>query len=303
MMQRALRGQLGPPAAAPGLPLVIADVARPRAGVEEFRLTAIGHSSFLLQAGGLNILTDPVFSDRCSPVPWAGPRRRHAPGLALEALPPIDIVLQSHDHYDHLDDATVRALAAGHPEALWCAPLGVAARLHARGVRHISEQDWWDGFSHGQAEITCIPAAHFSGRTPFDRNETLWCGWWLSVAGRHLYFAGDTGFHPGFEQLGARLGPCDAVLLPIGAYAPRWFMRPVHMDPDEALAAFDALTRTHPTHPTVMIATHWGTFMLSDEPADEPQQRTRDGWAASGRPPDRLWLLSPGETRRLGSAP
>lgn len=303
MWQRARRGRLGPPLPPPGAPLVAPDIIHPRAERSELRLTAIGHSCFLIQVGALNVLTDPVFGDRCSPVTWAGPRRRHAPGVALGALPPIDIVLLSHDHYDHLDDPSVRAIARRHPDALWCAPLGVAAALRARGVGHIAELDWWESFSHGTAEVGCVPAAHFSGRGLFDRNRSLWCGWSLAVGERHVYFAGDTGHHPAFEEVALRLGRCDLILLPIGAYEPRWFMRPVHMDPDEALDAFTVLTRQHPAHPTVMIPMHWGTFVLTDEPVDEPVRRTREGWQARGLDAGRLWVLSPGETRRWESGP
>lgn len=138
------------------------------------RVTATGYSTFLLQISRLNILTDPVWSECASPLPFWGPRRRHAPGLALDALPPIDIVLQSHDHYDHLDDATVRALVRAHPGATWCAPLGVGERLRQRGVQRIVERDWWESAAVGDAVVSCLPAAHFSGRTPFDRDRTLW---------------------------------------------------------------------------------------------------------------------------------
>ena len=284
------------------LPAAVAPThAFPKADANEILITAIGHSTFLLQVGGLNILTDPVWSERCSPVQWAGPRRRHAPGVALDALPPIDLVLQSHDHYDHFDDATVRWLARNRAEALWCAPLGVGARLRSRGVRRVIECDWWESAEVAGSTVTCLPAAHFSGRTPLDRDTTLWSGWAITVGGRRIYFVGDTGMHPLFGEIGARLGPCDAVLMPIGAYEPRWFMRPVHLDPDDALEAFEALTARHPTHPTVMVAMHWGTFELTDEPADEPPRRARDGWRARGWDPERLWIFAPGETRRLRS--
>lgn len=145
-------------------------------------------------------------------------------------------------------------------------------------------------------------SAHFSGRTPFDRDTTLWCGWAIEVAGRRVYFVGDTGMHPEFEAIGRQLGALDAVLMPIGAYEPRWFMRPVHLDPDEALAAYGALTAPHTAHPTVMIAMHWGTFDLTDEPPDEPPRRIAEGWHRERRPSDRLWVLAPGETRTISSA-
>lgn len=290
------------PRTPPPLRLHTPDVVHPRAAASELRVTAIGHSTFLLQLGGLNILTDPVFSDRASPLPFAGPRRHHAPGLALYALPPIDLVLQSHDHYDHFDDAAVRHLARAHPSATWCAPLGVAARLRARGVREIVERDWWASAHVGAATVTCVPAAHFSGRTPFDRDRTLWCGWAVTIGTQRIYFVGDTGFHPLFPEIGERLGACDIVFMPVGAYEPRWFMKPVHLDPDEALEAFAGITRAHPAHPTVMVAMHWGCFTLTDEPMDEPTQRTEAGWAERGWPADRLWVLNPGETRAARNA-
>ncbi len=283
--------------------LATPDIARPRGAGDALRITAVGHSTFLIQLGALNVLTDPVFGERASPLAFAGPRRRHPPGLSLDALPPIDLVLQSHDHYDHFDDGSVRALARAHPGATWCAPLGVGARLRARGVTRIVESDWWGEAPVGDARLRCVPAAHFSGRTPFDRDRTLWCGWALEAAGRRIYFAGDSGFHPDFGLLGERLGPCDALLLPVGAYEPRWFMKPVHMDPAEALAAFEALTAPFAAHPSTMVAMHWGTFVLTDEPPDEPPRRIRELWRAAGRDDARLWVLAPGETRVLPPAP
>ncbi len=242
-----------------------------------------------------------MWGERASPLGFAGPRRRHPPGIPLEALPPIDLVLQSHDHYDHLCDATVRTLARLHPEATWCAPLGVGARLRARGVRRILERDWWEDATLGDARLACLPAAHFSGRSPFDRDRTLWGGWGVAAHGVHAYFVGDSGWHPDFAAIGARLGPLDVVLMPVGAYEPRWFMRPVHMDPEEAVRAFGALTDPH-HHPAVMVAMHWGTFVLTDEPTDEPPRRARAAWRAQGRPDERLWVLAPGETRDLTTA-
>ena len=299
MLARAGRGQFGfepgPPRPLGGPPAI----AQPRGAEGELRITAIGHASFLIQLGPLNILTDPVWSERCSPVQFVGPRRAHPPGVALDALPPIDIVLHSHDHYDHLDDRSVRELARRHPEAIWCAPLGVARLLHARGARYVVERDWWETATAGGAEITCVPAAHFSGRTILSRDSTLWCGWSVALGGRRVYFAGDTGAHPEFGGVGQRLGALDAVLMPIGAYEPRWFMRPVHMDPDEALEAFAALTAAHPSRATVLVPMHWGTFTLTDEPHDEPPNRARAGWVSRGWSAERLWVMAPGETRGL----
>ncbi len=260
-------------------------------------VTWVGHSTFLVQVRGLNILSDPVWSARCAPVQWAGPRRHVAPGIPFDALPPIDIVLQSHDHYDHFDDWSVRAIAHAHPEARWYTPLGVGRRLTARGVRHCTELDWWDRRAEASHEVTCVPAQHFSGRSPFDRNRSLWAGFVLRASGQTVYFVGDSGWHDEFGEIGARTGPFDAVLMPIGAYDPRWIMQPVHVDPEEAVRAFTALRAAHPSAAPVMVAMHWGTFVLTDEPLDEPPRRTRAAWTAAGLPADALWIMHPGETR------
>lgn len=299
MFERARRGRLGfhvrgapPESATPELRL-------PRAGRDECRVTWVGHSTFLLQIGALNILTDPVWADRASPVSWAGPERLVPPGLSLAALPPVDIVLQSHDHYDHLDDSTVRAIALRDPEATWCAPLGVARLLRKRGVREVVERDWHGDVTVGDAHITCVPARHFAGRSLAGRNATLWCGWVLGVAGRRVYFVGDTGYHSDFGEIARRYGPFDVVLMPVGAYDPRWFMGPVHVDPEEAVSAFTALRNSCPAERSVMVAMHWGTFALTDESIDEPPHRVRAEWEARGLPANDLWVLAPGETRAL----
>jgi N-acyl-phosphatidylethanolamine-hydrolysing phospholipase D len=260
-------------------------------------VTWIGHSSFLLQFGGMNILTDPIWSDRASPIGFAGPKRLVPPAIALDALPRIDIVVLSHDHYDHLDDRTVRRLAAQFTEASWLAPLGVADFLRKRGAASVTELDWWAKTSVGKASLTCTPAQHFSGRYPWNRNATLWCGWTIRIGDTAVFFAGDTGLHPEFEAIAQRLGPFDMSILPIGAYDPRWFMHPVHMDPDEAVAAFRAIDSTHPTRKSVMVASHWGTFRLTDEPVDEPPRLTRKAWDEAGLPQENLWILAHGESR------
>lgn len=272
-------------------------VRRPRGAEHEVVITWVGHSTFLVQAHGLNILTDPVWSERCAPVQWAGPKRHVAPGIPFDELPPIDIVLQSHDHYDHFDDWSVRAIARAHPQARWYTPLGVGARLAARGVKHRVELDWWDAHTDASHEVTCIPAQHFSGRTPFDRNRTLWAGFVLRVRGHALCFVGDTGWHDQFAAIGERCGPFDTILMPIGAYDPRWVMRPVHVDPEEAVRAYAELRRAHPASSPVMVAMHWGTFVLTDEPLDEPPRRARAAWEGAQWPMERLWVMAPGETR------
>jgi N-acyl-phosphatidylethanolamine-hydrolysing phospholipase D len=233
------------------------------------------------------------------PVQWAGPRRHVPPGIPFNQLPPIDIVLQSHDHYDHFDDWTVRAIARAHPQARWYTPLNVGHRLVSRGVRHVTELDWWQRAGTDDVSIHCVPAQHFSGRTPFDRNKSLWAGFVLKVHDRTVYFVGDTGWHEGFREIGDRSGPFDVVLMPIGAYDPRWVMQPVHMDPEEAVRAFAELRAAHPVSAPVMVAMHWGTFVLTDEPLDEPPRRARAAWESHALSADSLWVMSPGETRAL----
>ena len=262
----------------------------PRAQDDLLTITWVGHSTFLIQLGGLNLLTDPIWSDRASPIPGIGPKRRVDPGIRFDDLPPIDLVLQSHDHYDHLDDLTVCRLEATNPGARWLVPLGLTSFLRRRGVHEITELDWWQETAHGALTIGCTPAQHFSGRTPWRRNRTLWCGWSVRTPARRVFFAGDTGYHPEFAAIAARFGPFDVALLPIGAYDPRWFMRPVHMDPEEAVQA------AHDLGAPLVIPMHWGTFKLTDEPLDEPPRRARDAWVASGLAPERFRQMMHGET-------
>ncbi|HEY6808337.1 MAG TPA: MBL fold metallo-hydrolase [Gemmatimonadales bacterium] len=270
----------------------------PRARADTVTVTWVGHASFLLQIGGLNVLTDPVWSDRASPVSWAGPRRFARPGIAFDALPPIDVVLQSHNHYDHLDDVTVRRLAVAHPRARWLVPLGLGAFISARGAADVAQWDWWDQRAWDGVTIACVPAQHFSARGFSDRNRTLWCGWAIAAGGRRVYFAGDSGYHPEFVEIGRRFGPFDVSLLPVGAYDPRWFMRPVHMDPEEAVRAYRDLHAAHGSERRgAFVPMHWGTFRLTDEPMTEPPERAARAWSAAGLPAAGFWRLAHGETR------
>ncbi len=263
----------------------------PRAPASQLTVTWVGHASLLVQLNGLNILTDPMWSDRASPVRFAGPRRWVAPGIAFDDLPPLDVVLQSHNHYDHLDDRTVRRLAGAHPHASWVVPLGLASFVQQRGGRSVVELDWWQEHEIGAVRVAATPALHFSSRGIGDRGDTLWCGFALTAAnGRRVFFAGDTGYHPDFGLIGARYGPFDVALIPIGAYEPRWFMRYLHMNPEEAVEAFRAL------HARVMVPIHWGTFKLTDEAMDEPPVRARAAWQAAGLPREGYRQLAHGET-------
>jgi L-ascorbate metabolism protein UlaG (beta-lactamase superfamily) len=229
------------------------------------RTTLVNHSTVLLQQRGSNILTDPVWSERVSPLSWIGPRRRRNPGVSWEQLPPIDSVLISHNHYDHLDLPTLRRLAA-RGDSTFIVPVGVARLLRAENIGDAHELDWGESLSLPGFTIHCVPAMHFSGRG-IHRNRTLWCGYVIEYQERLVYFAGDTGFGPHFSWIRERFGSPDLALLPIGAYEPRWFMSPVHMAPEEAVRAHDILAAR------TSIAIHHGTFQLGDEAIDTPKNQ------------------------------
>jgi N-acyl-phosphatidylethanolamine-hydrolysing phospholipase D len=295
-----------PPAPDPDpsvFPRVAPAFPAPRGAPDRLTLTWVGHATFLVQLGGVNLLTDPMWGERASPIPFLGPRRWVAPGIALEALPPIDAVLLSHNHYDHLDASSVRRLVRRYPAVRWLVPLGLAPFLRGRGAADVTEYDWWDEARVGSVSLTCTPARHFSARGLRDRNATLWCGWAVASARQRLFFAGDTALHPEFATIGARCGPFDVALLPVGAYDPRWFMKSVHMNPEEAVRAFQALTAGAPAAPAaappVMVPMHWGTFKLTDEPMDEPPARVRAAWQAARLDPGQLWLPAHGQSRTL----
>lgn len=274
-------------------------IAHPRLAAGQATATWIGHSTVLLQVGGLNVLTDPMWSERAFPVQWAGPRRVMPPAVALDALPPLDVVLLSHSHYDHFDRTTVKRLARSHPAATWVVPLALGRYVRDFGGRDVIELDWWQAAEVRGAVVRATPARHFSARRFGDRNRTLWSGFVLEIAQRRYYFAGDTAHHPEFAAIG-ELGPFDLVMMPVGAYDPRWFMSIVHVNPEEAVRAYTEIVSSHPTAPMpVMLGIHWGTFRLTDEAMDEPPRRTRNAWRAADLPESRLWIASFGETRVL----
>jgi L-ascorbate metabolism protein UlaG (beta-lactamase superfamily) len=293
-------------------------------GRGEVAVTFIGHSTFLIRTASTVILTDPVFTSHAGPFGRMGPRRVRPPALAPSALPPVDLVLVSHNHYDHLQPSSLRLFA---DRAVFAAPLGVARQLSVppkggnyrvgRGQvsspesrspespsqdnpavsafrRKIFELDWWERTTAGAAEITCVPAQHFSARTPWDRNRTLWCGYIVRVDDVTIYFAGDSGYSPQFAEIGERFPSIDLALLPIGAYEPRWFMSPVHMNPGEAVRAhLDIRAR-------VSIGMHFGTFQLTDEAIDEPLRALERARAAHGVGSDLFRVLDFGETQIVG---
>jgi N-acyl-phosphatidylethanolamine-hydrolysing phospholipase D len=273
-------------------------IAYPRADAAARSATWGGHSTVLLQLAGLNVLTDPVWSERAFPVQWMGPRRVMAPAIARDRLPPLDVVLLTHNHYDHLDKPTVKRLAREHPAATWIVPLGLGAYIKPWGARTIVELDWWEQTEVKGMSVTATPARHFSARRLGDRNKTLWCGYGLEAGGQRAYLAGDTAYHPEFGAIGSRCGPFDFVMIPIGAYDPRWFMRIVHVDPEEAVQMYlDLAAPLIGAAMPLMLGIHWGTFRLTDEPMDEPPSRTRARWAELELPDDRLWIARFGETR------
>ncbi len=232
---------------------------------DALRVTLINHSTLLLQQEGINILTDPIWSKRASPLTSIGPRRQREVGVRWEDLPRIDIVLLSHNHYDHLDLATLRRLN-DRGQSQFIVPSGVAQLLQSWNIGPVSELDWGESLTLPRSTIHSVPAMHFSARALLDRNRTLWCGYVIEAPGRVIYFAGDTGFGDHFESIRQRFGTPRLALLPIGAYEPRWFMAPIHMGPDEALRAHAILGAK------TSIAIHHGTFQLGDEGIDTPKR-------------------------------
>ena len=272
-------------------PRLVSDVqqSKPPADVEgnQLRVTLVNHSTLLLQLNGANILTDPIWSERAGPLAAIGPRRHRLPGVPWEDLPRIDVALLSHDHYDHLDLASLRRLADAE-RSQFIVPAGVARLLRSSNIGPVHELDWGESLPLARVTIHGVPALHFSGRGIFDRNQTLWCGYVIETPGCRIYFAGDTGFGDHFAGIRDRFGAPRLACLPIGAYEPRWFMSPIHMSPDEAIRAHDILgARTS-------IAIHHGTFQLADEGIDTPGSRL----LAAGRD-DSFLVLNNGQTVTL----
>jgi L-ascorbate metabolism protein UlaG (beta-lactamase superfamily) len=226
-------------------------------------ITFVGHSTFLIQTRSGHILTDPMFSERASPLRFIGPRRVRRAAVAIADLPPIAIVLLSHNHYDHCDLPSLRRLRR-RVNPLLITPLNNGRLARRAGFRRIQEVDWWEPAGSAPLRVTASPAQHFSARTPFDRNRALWSGFVVDVEGRRIFFAGDSGYGDHFQQIRERLGPIDLALLPIGAYQPRWFMKDIHMDPWEAAQAHRDLDARR------SIGMHFGTFQLTAEGIDEP---------------------------------
>jgi L-ascorbate metabolism protein UlaG (beta-lactamase superfamily) len=257
-------------------------------------VTFIGHSSFLLRLAGQTVLTDPVFSKRCSPVSFAGPARVRAPGLAIADLPRVDLVVLSHNHYDHCDLASLRKLRRRFPDMHIVTTLGNAGYLASKRIQGATELDWWQSTEVDGTRITLTPARHFAARSLSDRNHTLWGGMMIEPnGGPRIYFAGDSGYTKFFKDISERLGAPDLALLPIGAYEPRWFMGPVHMNPQDAVQAFADLGAKR------AIGMHFGTFQLTAEAIDAPERDLAAAKQTAGLAEDAFVTLDFGETRRF----
>jgi N-acyl-phosphatidylethanolamine-hydrolysing phospholipase D len=307
-LQRLRDGLPKPPQAPtpvlkPNLDFVKANVGAAQAPA----ITWIGHASMLVQMGGLTLLTDPVFSERASPVQFAGPKRMQAPGIALKDLPHIDVVLLSHNHYDHLDTASVKALnaqAGGAP--MFYVPLGVKKWFAAEGISNVAQLDWWDSKTFktaaGEVEIHFTPVQHWSSRSMSDRRATLWGGYALFAKDFHAYFSGDTGYSKDFvdtqQHFAARQGApqgggFDIALIAVGAYEPRWFMKEQHVNPEEAVQIHLDLKAKR------SVGVHWGTFELTDEPLDQPPKDLAAARKAKGLPQEAFDVMAVGQTLRL----
>lgn len=300
----ALREGLPKPPQAP-TPVVKPDLAfiatNAKAGpAMEPAVTWIGHASTLLQLGGINVLTDPIFSERASPVSFAGPKRAQPPGLAPAELPRIDAVVISHNHYDHCDAESLKTLNAqpGGPP-LFLVPLGLKAWLADIGITNALELDWWQSRQVGAVEIVLTPVQHWSARSFNDRMKTLWGGWALLAPDFQAFFAGDTGYSADFAEIRARLAArqgetgFDLALIPVGAYEPRWFMREQHVNPEEAVRIHRDLKARR------SLGIHWGTFELTDEPLDEPPRALALARQAAGVADDDFGVTAIGQTLRL----
>jgi N-acyl-phosphatidylethanolamine-hydrolysing phospholipase D len=267
------------------VPVVANDGAR-LAGVEaSASVTWVGHATFAVHDEADVFLTDPHWGPRA-----LLPRRETPPGVPIEAVPPDAFAVVSHSHYDHLDAWTVDRL----PDTIeWYVPLGLGDWFRERGRTRVVELDWWQSARRGRWTLTCLPSQHWSRRIGHAANETLWCSWLVESDRRRYYFAGDTGYFHGFAEFGRRFGPIDVAMLPIGAYEPRWFMRYQHVNPAEALQAFRDLGAGH------MLAMHWGTFDLTDEPVDHAPRALADALREAPELADRVHVLAIGQRWHL----
>lgn len=257
------------------------------------RVWWLGHATVLLRLGNLHLITDPQFSERASPFSFLGPRRHVPPPADVNHLPKIDVALISHNHYDHLDDRSIRLLLRANPDLVCYVPEGLKPWMKRRGVRHVHELRWWQNHGLQELDVHCVPAQHWSARGLFDRNRTHWCGWVVKAHGLNFYFSGDTGYTPRLQEIASRLGPPDLAALPIGSYLPRWFMHPQHVDPPEAVRLHRELRVRN------SLAIHWGTFELADDSLDEPVTLLQQAMGQDGLGPEDFWVFRQGDSRIL----
>jgi L-ascorbate metabolism protein UlaG (beta-lactamase superfamily) len=253
-------------------------------------VTYINHATTLIQINGVNILTDPFFSMRTSPVQWAGPKRVRRPGVEMEDLPPVDIILISHNHYDHMDKPALKQLAVMFPEALVLTGLGNMPDIKETGFTNITEMDWWESLVTSGLTMYYVPARHFSARTYRDAFTALWGGFVIESPDKKVYFAGDTGKGSHDKQLAEKFGGFDVSLIPIGAYEPRWFMAQTHLNPAEAVQVH------RETNSKFSIGIHFGTVQLTDEGIDEPVIALKKALVESGIPESEFIAPDFGET-------
>lgn len=253
----------------------------------------LGHATLLLRLNGLNLLTDPVFSFRASPLPFVGPSRKTPVCAKISQLPQIDAVLISHNHYDHLDAGSIRQLRRYHPRAHYFVPLGLGQWFRRRGIDQVTELDWWQSRVWQGLVMTAVPAQHWSMRTPWNRNRTLWCGWVMENTVFRFWFSGDSGYIPELADIPARIGTLDGAALPVGAYAPEWFMHHHHMSPDESVRLWEQIGKP------LSIPIHWGVFELADESLDEPPQKLLSLLSAKGEDAHYFHPLRIGQHRLL----
>ena len=269
------------------------DEAQLQAPFQELQpaVTWIGHSTTLVQIDGINFLTDPIWSKRPSPVPLLGPRRFVPPGITLQDLPVIDFVVISHNHYDHLDVPTLKALAQRNPQTVFFVPLGNGELLRNNNISQVVELDWGQQADFRSLTIHCLPSQHWSKRTLTDNNRALWASWAVTSPKRRIYYAGDSGYFPGFTEIGDQLGPFDLAIVPIGAYAPRAMMLESHMNPEEAYRSATDVGASK------ALGVHFGTFDLSDEPLAEPPRRFLNASSNAPAAAPSPWIFKIGETR------
>ncbi len=267
------------------------DLARIHNPSDGLQITWIGHATILIQYKGINILTDPMFSSRASPVGFAGPQRHNSPALEINSLPNIDYIVISHSHYDHLDLNSVKQIRSG---AQWLVPLGLKDWFTKAGVdaKHVLEFDWWDNAQFGIVTITSTPAQHWSSRSLWDRNKSLWTSWVIQIGNQTIWYSGDTGYNPyQFKEIGKKFQEIDLALISIGAYEPRWFMKDMHINPDEAVQIHQDINSRY------SIGVQWGTFQLTSEPIDDPPLKLKAALEKRKLPPETFELMKIGETR------